>query len=337
MNVIVVDEKSSGALETVLEKSVGKLIKDVRDAGGSLNEIVKLTVFLKTDDTNEISALKTELAELLKKEFGQDMPAYTVLGQPSLSGSDILLEAIFLDRGSKLKVDRNTFNKQSYVVISSGKGSSRLIVSGGLSSPGGDDIVFECQRVLDLAEQLLLKEDLDFSGITDQRNYIPMPHAKSRYGNSDTKNISIFENIRNLYYDPEMFKGKSLPAFAAVGIRGGSVTVDLTALAERLPGDAASPDDDMSLTGLFTAGEIDGAGEMSVEEQAKAMIKSITEKLSLPPDAGGLTYLRVYLKNENDLPLVKNVISKNISAGNIVYLKADMHDENLRVFMEAVR
>ena len=337
MDVFVVEEKFSGALEVVLEKSVGKLIKDVKEAGGSLNGIVKLTVFLKTEDKNEITEIKNELAELLKKEFGQNMPAFTVLGQPSLSGNDILLEAVFLDSDSKLKVERNTFNKQSYVVISSGKGSARLIVSGGLTSPGDGDIVFECQRVLDLAEQLLLKEDLDFSHITGQQNYIPLPHAKSRYGNTDTENISIFENIRNLYYDPEMFKGKSMPAFTAVGTKGGNVTVDLTALAESMPGDAAASDNVMPLTGLFTAGEADGVEGMSVEEQTKAMIESITGKLSLPSGAGKLTYLRVYLKDKNDLPQVKNVISENISAANIVYLEADMHDEHLRVFIEAVR
>ena len=335
MDVFIVDERFSGALESVLEQSVSKLIKDVKEAGSALDEIVKLTVFLKTEDEGEISDMKVELAEMLKKEFGQNIPAFMILSQPSLSGNDILLEAIFVEKGAKIKIERNTFNKHSYVVLYSGKKSPRLIISGGITSPDDGDFVFECQRVLDLAEQLLLKEDLDFSHITNQSNYVPSLFSQSKYGNTNIENIRIFEKIRGLYFSTGMFKGKIMPQFTAVGTKAGNVTVDFTALSEGLPVDTGkSKKEEILLTGLYTAGKAVGDVKgKSVEEQARSMVTSIAGEIS----SNEIAYLRVYLKEKTDLATVKKVVGEHINAANIVYLEADMHDDDLRVFMEAVR
>ena len=337
MNVIIVDEGFTGALESKLEQAVNKLIEDAKDAGVPMNKLIKLTVFLKTDDENELNEVREELITLNEKYLSKNIPAGTVLSQPPLSGNDVMLEAVFSD-DDDIRVERNIFNKHPYVVLASGTKGPRLVISGGLISPGNRDFVFECQRVFDFAEQLLLKEDLDFSHITDQRNYIPEMFDESRYGDEDTVNVGIFDSIRSLYFDPEMFKGKSIPGFTATGTKTGNVTIDFTALAEALPEQEGSEEKNvMPFTGLFTAAQLTDVQERDVEGQARQMINSIAEQTGRENDVTEVTYLRVYLKDGADLPVVKNVIDQNIKAGNIVYLEAPMHDEKMKVYMEAIK
>ena len=339
MNVFIVDEGFSGSLESKLEQSVYKFLSEVRDAGVSLKKIFKLNVFLKTDNESELSDIREEFSNLMKKEFSKNMPAYTIVSQPSLSGNDILLEGVSIDEGEEIKIERRIFYKHPYVVLSSGKNDPRMIVSGGISVPGEEDLVFESQRVLDFAEQLLLKEDLDYSHIISQSNYIPSIFTVSKYGNEKLKNIQVYDNVRSLYYSTELFKDGH-PELTATGTNTGDITMDFVALSGKMPSeDGDSGNSSLLSTDMFVNSDIvtEELSGMNTEEQTKHVLRSILQKLSVSENGDKISYLRIYLKDKADLPLVKSIIGQNINAVNIVYLEADISNEDMKIYMEAIK
>ncbi len=325
MDIYIVDENFKGSLESRLEQSVLKLLKIIKDKEQYVKNILKLNIFLQTDNEEELSDVSGELISVLKKEFSKNIPAYTLVSQPSLSGNNVLIEGFFLEKSTDVRIERNTFYQHPYVVLSSGKNKPRMILSGGIKMPDEGDITFECQRVFDFAEQLLLKEDMDFRNITGQWNYVPLILSYSKYGNEETQNISIYNKIRSLYFSPELFPN-GLPELTVTGALAGSITLDFVAISgktdvENIYGYGRC------LTGVLP----EDVKQKNVGSQTEAMINDLKEKAG----KGTLNHLRVYLKNEKDHSTVKNIIDENIHAENIVYIKADMHDDEIKIHMEA--
>ena len=338
MNIVVVDEVFSGPLESQLEQSVLKLINDAKETEYSLRNILKLNVYVNARDENELADVKEELDELLKNEFSQYMPAVTLVSQAPVSGNQVLTEGVFLEEDANYKIERSTFNKHSYVVLSSGKDKPRLVISGGINIPGAENFVFECQRVFDFAEQLLLKEDLDFSNIVYQKNYIPGIFFQSRYGNEEIMNINIFDNIRSLYFSPELFKS-GYPELTATGTITGNVTLEFAAVSKGVPSENGTEGDYPAhlFENIFSYSTLPaGMKRKDIREQTEAMVKDITDRTHFDQIENKKGILRIYLMDRNDLPKVKSVNDKNINAAKIVYLEAGISNDN-RIFMETVK
>ena len=329
MDIFIVDEHFKGTLESQLEQSVSELLRIVKEKGQFVKNILKLNIFLQSDNEEELNVVSEALNSIIKKEFSQNIPSYTLVSQPSLSGNDILLEGLFLEKNADIKIERNTFYKHPYIVLSSSKDHPRMVLSGGINMPVTGDMTFECQRVFDFAEQLLLKEDMDFSNISGQWNYIPSLMSHSKYGDVETQNTDIFKNIRSLYLSPELFPN-GIPELTVTGTTTGNIIIDFVAL--------SGTEDPGNITGYgryFTGSLPAGALQDDIESQTQKLIRDILEKSKDKDDKVSFSLLRIYLKNKNNLLTVRNIIDENINADNFVYIKADMHDDDIKIHIEA--
>ena len=229
MEIIVVAEQFKGSLENQIEQSLIRLKKDIQKQGQKIGNIVKLNVFIKTEDNIEFFEIKEEVDQLVNKIFKGNIPAFTVIGQPPLSENNVLLEGYFLKNSKDVKIERHKFSKHPYVVVLYNNGKYREIYSGGISIDTSRDFIFDCQSAFDFAEQLLMKEDMNFGNIVRQWNYIPSILSVNKFENSTLQNYQIFNDIRAFYYNPEYFSN-GYPAATGIGTSNGSVTLDFIAV-----------------------------------------------------------------------------------------------------------
>ncbi len=202
MEVIVVNERFNGSLENQVKQALTSLKRDIQEKGYNIKSIIKLNVFIKTDGEVEFFEIKEEIETLISKLFPENIPAYTIISQPPLAGNSILLEGYVLEKKAGLKIERYKLSKHHYVVVSYSKGKRREIYSGGITIDKSRDFISDCQNAFDFAEQLLMKEDMNFGNIVRQWNYIPSILSVNKFENGSLQNYQIFNDIRALYFDP---------------------------------------------------------------------------------------------------------------------------------------
>jgi len=229
MEIIVVDEQFKGSFENQIEQSLVEFKNILGSKGQKIKSVVKLNVFAKAEGEAEFSEIGEIVTSLINKIFSGAIPAYTIVGQPSLSGNDILIEGYYLNRGKGIKIERYKLSKHPYVVVSYDDGKRRELYSGGVSIGKSRDFIFDCQNAFDFAEQLLMKEDMSFGNIVRQWNYIPSILSINKFEHSSLQNYQIFNDIRALYFSPELFKN-GFPAATGIGSNYGSVTIDFIAV-----------------------------------------------------------------------------------------------------------
>ncbi|NPA36465.1 MAG: hypothetical protein GXO47_06415 [Chlorobi bacterium] len=229
MDTIVIDKGFGGATERKLEQSLNELKNLIKDTYSSLNTLVKINVFVSSENDNEFFELKNEASSIIETLFENNIPAYTIIPEPPLSGNDVIVEAKVLKPGSEIKIERNTFYKHNYVVVSYNEGKHREMYTGGLTVDFTEDFILGCQQVFDFAEQLLMKEDMNFGNVIKQWNYIPHILEVNKNGNTTLQNYQVFNDIRALFYNPELFKN-GYPAATDTGTNNGSVIIDLIAV-----------------------------------------------------------------------------------------------------------
>jgi len=229
MDTLIIDKAYSGPTESKLEKSLNALKKNIIEKYSSLNGLIKLNIFLNSRNDAEFFDLREEAVSLIEDIFEGNIPAYTIISEPPLSGNDVLLEGKVMNAGPSVKIERHTFNKHNYVVVSYDEGKRREMYTGGIASSPSDDFIFGCQKVFDFAEQLLMKEDMTFGNVVRQWNYVPQILDMNKMEGRLLQNYQIFNDIRAFFYNPELFRN-GYPAATGIGSGNGSVTIDIIAV-----------------------------------------------------------------------------------------------------------
>jgi len=229
MEIIVVDEQFKGSFENQIEQSLIGFKNNLDSKGQKIKSVVKLNVFVKAEGKSEFSEIEDIAIGLINKIFSGSIPAYTIIGQPPLSGNDVLIEGYYLNRSKGVKIERYKLSKHPYVVVSYDEGKRREMYSGGVSVGKSRDFIYDCQNAFDFAEQLLMKEDMNFGNIVRQWNYIPSILSINKFEHSSLQNYQIFNDIRAFYYSPETFEN-GFPAATGIGANYGSVTIDFIAV-----------------------------------------------------------------------------------------------------------
>ena len=65
MEIIIVDEQFKGSLENQIEQSLIRLKKDILEQGLKIGNVVKLNVFIKTEDNVEFFEIKEEVGQFI--------------------------------------------------------------------------------------------------------------------------------------------------------------------------------------------------------------------------------------------------------------------------------
>jgi len=385
MEIIVVDKRFKGSFENQIEQSLVELKNNLIAKGKKIKSVIKLNVFVKVEGDAEFSEITEIATNFITKIFSGSIPAFTIIGQPPMSGNDVLIEGYYLKNSKGIKIERFKLSKHPYVVLSYNNGKRREMYSGGITINKSRNFIFDCQNAFDFAEQLLMKEEMSFGNVVRQWNYIPSILSVNKFENSLLQNYQIFNDIRALYFIPEYFNN-GYPAATGIGSNYGSVTIDFIAVSNEdensvipikspvqqnaynytekvLEGEALSGKSKKKpplfergkivrysdKNYVFISGTASIKGEQTisegdVEEQTKITIENIKEltiKKNLTSigvngnDSPVYDYVRVYMKNRNDLDIIKQIVEQQMEVKDIIYVEADICRNNLLVEIEA--
>jgi len=158
--------------------------------------------------------------------FDNRCPAHCLVAQPSTSDGIVNIEIIYLNDISQTSITHKQYQNHSYTIVQNDK--QKLLFSGGITYPSSDKFLRSVQQAFDFAEQLLDREEMDFSNIVRQWNYIENLLGYEKQAGQQLQRYQIFNEVRSFYYDPSIFN-HGFPAATGIGCETAGITVDYIA------------------------------------------------------------------------------------------------------------
>ena len=163
--------------------------------------IIALTFFVDTETRDQYQNYKATINSYIKKLYVTEQPAVACVAQAPENGNYVGLE-VFLEHGLSNKVTYKLFKDVPYVVVEH-KDYKEVYVSG-LTGLIHGDILENSNMAFTLMEKILNAENLNFSNIVRQWNYIEnitnIPDKKQNY-----QHYQIFNDVRSDYYNKSKF------------------------------------------------------------------------------------------------------------------------------------
>ncbi len=188
--------------------------------------IVKFDFFLSILDKEEFLSVKEYITKKTAEIFKDNTPSITILPNSSQLEDGFLLKCYFFEKKEKLKIDYKQIAKHNYVTID--YGYAKEIISGGINFDE-DSFLMNCQRAIDLVEQILTNESMNFGNIFKQNNYIHNINNICKTDHLNQTNWNTYSQIQNLFYENSLFKS-GFPVTTTVGSPINGLTIDFIAI-----------------------------------------------------------------------------------------------------------
>lgn len=343
--------------------------------------IIKQTIFISAKNTLDFIEKKQELFSCANNYFSE-FPPTSIIAQSPDNGS-LILEIICMD---ELKSDELSFknnedsswlvyeNNEMKMVISSDLGKS--------NEPG--NVLNQSEKAFTELKNILSEEEMDFSNIVRQWNYIEQITENVHHKNSCSQHYQIFNDVRSKYYQTATFH-HGFPAATGIGMDFGGIVIDFIAVklkgentivgikspvqldaynySKKVLAENNAMNDFCCTTPKFERAKIlntpevkmifisgtaaikgqKSTSEFSVAYQTEMTIKNIlslidSENLQkhgiLGSEKASLNFLRVYVKYEKDMLLVKEICFKYLADLSMVFVIADICRPELLVEIE---
>jgi enamine deaminase RidA (YjgF/YER057c/UK114 family) len=375
----------SSSLKEQLDECLLSIEKSLADSRLEKRDILKQTVFLKSTDNNDFYSKKRELSDFLKDFYQTSYPPTGFIGQPPVGGALIAFELMVIAQpDDKVVISRKEPEGIRYTFVN--YPDCRMVYAAGITA--GENAIGTLEQANDafgLMKRILEKENMDFTNIVRQWNYIENITGKIVNKDKTRQNYQVFNDIRSLYYGEVEFK-RGYPAATGIGMDCGGVVLefiaadfssDITVIPiknpdqvdahqyslELLVGNGIQADRPKSTpkferakaiaTGnsyyIYISGTAAIKGQKTiaptdVEQQTRVTNENISrliapenlEKHNLPVSSSDspFSHIRVYVKNETDVPAVKKICDEHYGEVPCLYLVSDVCRENLLVEIE---
>lgn len=197
----------------------------LKKMGLPLKNILKQTVFLYAEDNNYFKLIKSELIKVASEFFETESPSIGFIGQIPTGEHMVVVEFTILNKPTKT-VELKKYNNFRYTVLNS-SGGKYLFCSGISSSNLNSGIFEQSKEVFDNISKILFKENMDFSNIIRQWNYIENITGFDTK-NKMAQNYQIFNNVRSYFYKKNNFIN-GYPSATGIGMNSGGVVIDFIA------------------------------------------------------------------------------------------------------------
>ena len=150
----------------------------------------------------------------------------SIIGQAPIHGK-MALECVVID---KHEHDFNfyikTFRDHPYILLE--HNGNKKIYAAGLSASLNASIKDQSMEAFHLAEGILANENMDFSDVIRQWNYIENITKTVLYDDQTFQHYQLFNDVRSLYYQKVHFKN-GYPAATGIGMNTGGIILDIIA------------------------------------------------------------------------------------------------------------
>ena len=189
------------------------------------SSIVKQSIFISTTNNSDYILRKQELLECAK-DFFDELPPTSIIAQAPDNGS-LMVEFMCIEDVQPNELTFRNNDKASWLVIQ--RGDMMLLVAVGCSeSDKLNDIMHQSNNAFEQLQYILAEEDMDFSDIIRQWNYIEQITGSIQQNHSTSQHYQIFNDVRSKYYRQSSFLN-GFPAATGIGMDFGGIIIDIIA------------------------------------------------------------------------------------------------------------
>lgn len=224
-------------IHCIIPKKSADILEQIRECYENLNSVLaenglsKSFVVKQIFFVNSQSNIRTiEIQNYIKNESNQFFNAFvplSVVSQPPLENVHVVAEFTIVHYPDIKHIEFKEADGIKYLSIETNS-FIQIIGSGMGEIKEFSNIYSQGILAFEQAEKILKNEQLDFSNIVRQWNYI-----EDIVGYTDeNQHYQIFNDIRTTYYDKYLFKN-GYPSATGIGMENGGVVIDFIAIKEK--------------------------------------------------------------------------------------------------------
>ncbi|MCT4586525.1 MAG: hypothetical protein N4A71_01755 [Carboxylicivirga sp.] len=318
-----------------ISKELTSFLSDLKIPAKS---VALIEVYATISNRDDYASCSSTLTDALSNIYKDELPAHRLIANKPVQSSEGALFRISLC-SSPEKLEYKTFQKHHYSLINNN--GEKTVISGAISFDWDNDAMRSIQSSLDFVEQLLDHEEMHFGHIARQVNYLEDINSDSKEVSTGWNILQTLDEIRQLYFDPTLFKhGYPLQSYANVNA-GRYVTAFIASAKDGFPTARLVTNEDetliTSIPGLNTSiiGNFCNELKTSTQEQLSAginQLKKLLEESNLSFNKA-IDEIKVTISDEKDLNLVEKEINDNLTYNKLTLLQAQLKGD-LKVDIE---
>jgi len=361
--------------------------KTLRENKYKTEDILKQTIFINAADNHDFAAKKSDLTAALTDFYGALFPPTAVVGQPPEEQKLLAIELIILrNRDEAVEISRKKLEDITYITVQY-PDIKEVYAAGCTADVTNSDVYRQSKTSFEKMKRILKKENLEFSDVVRQWNYIENITGSTHFEDGEKQNYQVFNDVRSVYYGTAEFT-RGYPAATGIGMNFGGIVLEFIAAkvtdgiriipiqnpdqvnAHQYHGDylvgqaikevrekttpkferAKLLANDHSyfiyISGTAAIKKQEVVAIEDVRKQTRITIENIARLIShdnlkkhglkIHHNSDPLSYVRVYVKREEDIPAVKKICSDYYKDVPSLYLISDVCRKNLLVEIEGV-
>jgi hypothetical protein len=306
--------------------------------------IVKVECFAPVSNQDEYLTCSIAFNSVLTEVFKKQIPANLFVAQSLAEDPQKVLLKFCMCDEKAFSIEYKEFQKHAYCLVKNNE--ENILISGGIAFNQSEDRLRLVQSTFDFIEQLLDHEEMHFGHLAYQANYTNDISSDKKDKNTGWTNIQTIEEIRSLYFDPNLFKhGYPLQHTSHLNTDGFIIDFIATSkdgfpTAQYNLGTEANRTQNCFIPGLkklYINSPVDLIGSTSEEQllsaidTLKALLDNCGKKTSEIIDE-----IKLNISDIADLKLIKQLINEQIKTNKLVLFHAPLQSNDLKIDIEAV-
>ena len=222
---IGIDPKTGLTFQEQLNDCLTKLKEILRSFGLDVKNVIKQTVFIKSEGNIDYYDKKNELSPVVKDFYKSFLPPTSFIGQPPENGKNVSLEVTLLDDPlDEIEINHKILGNIYYSVVD--YPDFKEVYGGGLTvGEKNKGTSNQAKGAFELMKQVLEKEHMTFSDVVRQWNFIEDILGTTSDRDGLKQNYQLFNDIRSIYYRAVNFDN-GYPSATGIGMNAGGVIIE---------------------------------------------------------------------------------------------------------------
>lgn len=233
---VYISPQKGPTLQEQIESSISAMEEIFAHYNIEKGDVLKQTIFIDACNNDEFYRKRSELSAALKDYYGELLPPTGFVGQ-SPEKAQAAMELVLLtdaNRRSEITIARKDMEDVRYLTLQA-PGLKEVFASGltagaqGVSSTEESNALSQAREAFERMKKILDRENLEFSDVVRQWNYIEDITGTSVLETGEKQNYQIFNDVRSLYYADSGFKN-GYPAATGIGMNVGGTVLEFIAV-----------------------------------------------------------------------------------------------------------
>ena len=216
------------AFKDQFEECLNELKEKVTATGLDSTNILMQTFFICADENQDYYRKKAQGFSILSEFYNSNIPATSFIAQHPENRKQVSLDVILLSHANGGEIHHKSCKGIHYTTVESPL-YTEIYAAGLASLPDQLDTQSQSREAFEAMRKVLKSEDMDFSHIVRQWNYVEKFLDIGSGPEGIRQNYQIFNDFRSAYYGKAEF-AKGYPASTGIGMFCGGVVLECLAM-----------------------------------------------------------------------------------------------------------